>query len=384
MNRRDKRWQPPAPRSAREAENLALELFVAGYEGTSLPDSYHDRLQRGLAGIILFARNLQRNSDELIDVQQLCEHTESIFQAVGQAAGDEPLVPVCSVDQEGGLVARLRAPFSRYPPMARVASLGGPELCERVGYQTGLECLSAGFNVDFAPVLDINTNADNPIIGERAFGTTPDDVIAHAGAFHKGLQRSGVLGCGKHFPGHGDTETDSHLALPVLNFDRQRLERIELAPFRALADKMSLMMTAHILFPALDPKLPATLSPVIIDGLLRGHCGFDGVIVSDDLEMRGVADAFVPGECARLGLMAGVDLFLVCRQESVLDEAVEAVAKALRDGGVLANRAMAAVAAVRWLRSRLVRPRPVASVVLSTVTSQAAISLRNHPGLGTV
>lgn len=365
-----------------EAEALALELFVAGYDGTALPEAYAARLRRGLAGVILFARNLERDATGQIVLDPLVAHTAAVQTA--SAASGSGLPAICAVDQEGGAVARLRAPFTHLPPMSQLAAAGDPDLCRLAGWQTGRECLAAGFNVDFAPVLDIDTNPANPIIGQRAFGTTPQAVIRHAGAFLDGLQATGCLGCGKHFPGHGDTDVDSHLALPVLPFDRDRLEAVELRPFAALSAEMRMVMTAHILFPALDPQLPATLSPQILNELLRDHCGYEGVIVSDDLEMKGVAEAFSFGEATRGGLAAGVELFLVCRREDALDEAVAEVTTMLLAGGDSARLVLGAVERVRGLRSGLRRPMPSTAEISRVTGDSDARRLRDLLGIGTV
>jgi beta-N-acetylhexosaminidase len=377
--------RPVRPSHREDADALALELFVAGYDGISLPERYRERLEQGLAGIILFARNLQRTGGgergDPIDVDALCAQTAAIHAAGAQSGA---LPTIVSVDQEGGLVARLRAPFFHAPPMRDVADHDDVELTQDVGAQTGAECLAAGFNLDFAPVLDIDTNPDNPIIGRRAFGATPEAVIRHAGAFLAGLQAEGVRGCGKHFPGHGDTDTDSHLALPRLPFDLERLEAVELRPFAALAREMGMIMTAHVLFPALDPKLPATLSPRILGPLLRERCGFEGVICSDDLEMQGVAGAFSMTERIRLGLDAGVDLFLVCRVEAGLDEAVREVSRALQQDDERGERVLDAIARVRHFRQGLRRPTPIRAAVEAAVGSERAARLRIRMGLGTV
>ncbi len=377
--------RPTRPGHRDDADALALELFVAGYEGTRLPPRYEQRLADGLAGVILFARNLVRTGagerGDPIDVDALCAQTAAVH-AAGSRAGLLPTI--ASVDQEGGLVARLRAPFFHAPPMRDVADHDDVALTRDVGAQTGAECLAAGFNLDFAPVLDIDTNPDNPIIGRRAFGATPEAVIRHAGAFLAGLESEGVRGCGKHFPGHGDTDTDSHLALPRLPFDLDRLEAVELRPFAALAPSLGMIMTAHVLFPALDPALPATLSPRILGPLLRERCGFDGVICSDDLEMQGVAGAFSMTERIRLGLDAGVDLFLVCRVEADLEEALREVSRALQQDDERGERVLDAIARVRRFRGGLRRPTPSAAAVTAAIGSQRAARLRIRMGLGTV
>ena len=372
---------PRPPTDAHSARRLALELFVAGYEGQALPGSYAERLRDGLSGVILFSRNLLKTSGGDIDVAHLTAQTAQIQL---EAQHSSPLAALCAVDQEGGLVARLRAPFSHFGAMADVVAKGGAEAAYGVGAQTGRECLAAGFNVDFAPVLDINTNPQNPIIGRRAFGTTPEAVTTLAGAFLRGLQRTGVLGCGKHFPGHGETDTDSHLALPVLDFDLARMEAVEMRPFAALAQEMAMVMTAHILFRTLDARLPATLSPTLLTPLLRTHCGFDGVIVSDDLEMKGVAETFSFAESVRLGLHAGVDLFLVCRREDALEESIDEAARILFDGGPPAGRACDAIGRVRAMRARAFTPTPSVAGVQAAFRHPSCARLRGDYGIGNV
>jgi beta-N-acetylhexosaminidase len=373
--------RPALPVDRAAAERLALELFVIGYEPDELPARVAAWLRQGLAGVILFARNLARGADGAIDVAALCRQTAAIHAAAA-AAGALPAI--CAVDQEGGAVARLRAPFTRLPAMRALAATGDLALLRRAGAQTGRECLAAGFNVDLAPVLDCDTNPANPIIGDRAFARDPDDVIRAAGAFLEGLERAGVRGCGKHFPGHGDTDLDSHLALPRLPFDRARLEQVELRPFAALAPRLGAIMTAHILFPELDPELPATLSPTIIGELLRGHCGFAGVVCSDDLEMAGVAATFSMAERVRLGLAAGVDLFLVCRVQRGVEEAIDEATEILLRGDALAERACRAVARVRRWRATMTRPAPTVAAVAAALAHPDAAALRSGAGLGTV
>ncbi|MSP90461.1 MAG: beta-N-acetylhexosaminidase [Myxococcales bacterium] len=367
------------------ARRLALELFVAGYEGTHLPESYALMLEQGLAGVILFKRNFAFDADGAIDVVALTAHTGAVQAAAARGSAREFPV-VCSIDQEGGAVQRLRRPFSEWPTMRDVGDRGDPRLAYAVGAAIGRECLAAGFNVDYAPVLDIDTNPNNPIIGRRAFGRDAETVVRMAGAFLDGLQSAGVLGCGKHFPGHGDTDADSHLTLPVLTHDLARLEAVELVPFRALANRMHLVMTAHVLYPALDSNLPATLSPHVLGPLLRAHCGFSGVIVSDDLEMKGVADVLDPGGCVRAGLAAGVDLFLVCSKRDVLEAGLTAAAEVFEapidDPARLC--ALAAVRRVRGMRARLQRPAPSPAAVAYALASPATRSLREVDLAGTL
>ncbi len=366
------------PLSPDDARRLALELFIVGYEGTSLPDAYAAWLAQGLGGVILFKRNLVFDADGGIDTAALAAQTEAIF-AASERCPWQPAPVFSAVDQEGGLVARLRKPFTELPPMRTLGERGDDALVAAVGRQLGRECLAAGFNLDFTPVLDVDTNPANPIIGNRSFSRDPARVAHLAGVLLDGLQSQGVLGCGKHFPGHGDTNADSHLELPVLNHDLQRLQDVELLPFRQLAARLPMVMTAHVLFRALDAQWPATVSPQILRPLLRDYCGFDGVIVSDDLEMHGIAQVLQPAEAVRRGIEAGCDNFLVCRRQDTLESALRGATDVLLglDGPVQRDRALASVARVRRLRARLVRPHPTAAGIAAVLNDPQTHALRS-------
>jgi beta-N-acetylhexosaminidase len=185
-----------------------------------------------------------------------------------------------------------------------------------------------GFDIDFAPVLDIHTNPANPVIGKRAFGTTAETVTKRALAFARGLDEAGILACGKHFPGHGDTATDSHLELPRVDHSWERLDAVELAPFAAAAKaKLPMIMTAHVVFSILDPQRPATMSPKVVNGVLRERLGYEGVIVSDDLDMNAIAEHMSVGTAAVSAIRAGCDVLLLCRREDHQVLAEEALIK---------------------------------------------------------
>jgi beta-N-acetylhexosaminidase len=371
------------PIDAERARRLASGLFVGGYEGTALPSSMAERLAHGLAGVILFRRNLPRSAAGGMDLASLVAQTGGAYDA---ADGDprQPGPPLVCVDQEGGRVVRLTAPFTTIPTMRDVAAAGDLSWTRRVGAQLGRECLAAGFNVDFAPILDVDSNPANPIIGDRAFGPDTRTVIDHGRALLEGLESAGVRGCGKHYPGHGDTDLDSHLALPTVHAPRERLDAVELAPFRALGPTLSMVMTAHVVFPAYDPAVPATLSATLLGEVLRKGCGFDGVVVSDDLEMQAVAALFDIEELTVRGLRAGVDLFLVCRDESKLDRAIDAVATSIARPGRDRARAVDALTRVERLRAGLVRPRPSEAGIASVLADVDDAVLRGYAPVGTL
>ena len=299
------------------------ELLWFGFEGTTMPSLLRSQIESGRCGaVIVFRRNLVKRSGseaaavgyEAIDVDAIVALNKSLHDA---APKDSPLL--IAVDQEGGVVQRVRAPATTWPPMRRfdeTALSAGEDvvLAEAVGQAMGRELAALGFDVDFAPILDIHTNDANPIIGDRAFGRNAVDVSRRALAFARGMERAGMLGCGKHFPGHGDTTTDSHLELPRVDQPWSRLAAVELAPFVAAAQtSMPMIMTAHVVFAALDDTVPATLSSKVIDGLLRKQLGYRGVIVSDDLDMKAVADNVGVAVAAVQAIRAGCDILLCCR-----------------------------------------------------------------------
>ena len=221
----------------------------------------------------------------------------------------------------------------------------------------GRELTAAGFNLNFAPVLDVHTNPNNPVIGRRAISSDPKAVASLGRAVIRGLHDNSVVACGKHFPGHGDTHLDSHLDLPKLPHDLERLRKVELVPFRAYARaNLASIMTAHVIFEALDPGVPATMSHKVLTGLLREELGFGGLIVSDDLEMRAVADHYDLPSAAVASLEAGCDLFLVCHRESVQRACIEAVARAVESGKIKRERFDQARARVQSLSMRFAQP----------------------------
>lgn len=323
------------------------QLLVAGFDGTSLPVAVADALGGGrLGGVILFARNLETP-----------EQVASLNMQVYDAAGDHPL-PFVSIDQEGGRVQRLKEPpFARWPPMAVVGARRDPDLTAKVGEAIGDELAEVGFNLDFAPVADVFTNPKNTVIGDRAFGTDVDTVARHAGALMTGLTISGVVPCAKHFPGHGDTALDSHFDLPVIEHGLERLQQVEIEPFRRLvAANVPMIMTAHVLVPALDARWPATLSNAWITGVLRRELKYGGVIVSDDMEMKAVADRWEIEELVERGLMAGVDLFLVCHTRDRWERAFSHLVSLGEKSDAVREQIAMAAGRVRWLKDRWLRP----------------------------
>lgn len=321
------------------------QLFIVGFHGTSLSSATRELLVKdGIGGVILFKRNIES-----------LEQTVALNSELHEAAAGT----LISVDQEGGRVARLRGIATDVPSMRAVGALAAlapdDDLAFKVGAMMGRELVALGFHWDFAPVVDVDTNPANPVIGERSFSRDAH-VVGEIGArFIAGMQGSGLAGSAKHFPGHGDTDVDSHHALPRLPHSLQRLREVELVPFAAAVKAgVASIMTAHVMFPALDADEPATLSPAILDGLLRQELGYDGVVVSDDLEMAAVADRYDVAELVRKGLLAGVDAFLVCHDEHKQHAAVEAVHQLVQKGHVPRARVQEALHRVAAMKARYV------------------------------
>jgi beta-N-acetylhexosaminidase len=266
-----------------------------------------------------------------------------------------------AVDQEGGRVARLRAPFTEWPPMAVLGRSGDAGLAARFAAALAAELRAVGVTLDYAPVLDIHTNPKNPVIGDRALAEDADSVARLGAAIIHALQENGVAACGKHFPGHGDTATDSHAELPIVDHPPDRIRRVECVPFRAaIAAEVAFIMTAHVLVPSLDEDKPATLSRRIVSDLLRDELGFGGVILSDDLEMKALAGTYTAADAAVLAIGAGCDGVLVCRALAqarsrdieVQVEVLEALIYAVEDGRIPYARLDDALARQRRAKER--------------------------------
>jgi beta-N-acetylhexosaminidase len=336
-----------------DISTLCGQLIVGGFEGAEPPARFLDALAKGRrGGAILFRRNLP----DLGAASRLCH------AIAGAAPADLP--PFLSIDQEGGRVTRLPSPCLKLPPMRLLGEIGDLGLIRRAARAVAAELRAIGLTLNFAPVLDVDSNPKNPVIGDRAFGRDPRTVMRGAVAFLQGLQDENVLACGKHFPGHGDTDTDSHHDLPRIAHDRRRIEQIELPPFRAASGAgVASIMTAHIVVDALDPGVPATLSRAICASLLRAEIGFEGVLFSDDLEMAAIAARYPVEEAAVEAIWAGCDALLICKQEELQDRAHEALTRRAEADARFRDRC--AEAAARCLRLRRLcppRPRPLAEV----------------------
>jgi beta-N-acetylhexosaminidase len=333
------------------------QLAIAGFAGDAVPADLRLLAREfDLGGVILFARNVVA-PEQVADISR---EVQSLVQEL-------PLW--VSVDQEGGRVARLKAPFTVWPPMRTLGRSGDEQLAARFAKALAAELKAVGITLDYTPVLDIHTNPKNPVIGDRALAERAEDVARLGRTIITTLQGEGIAACAKHFPGHGDTSTDSHHELPLVEHPADRLEAVELVPFRAAIDaEVASIMTAHILIPALDEERPATLSPAIVDGLLRRRLGYGGLVLSDDLEMRAIGARFGVPEATVAAIAAGCDAVLMCgaSQEPQV-AALEALIKAVEDGSLPVKRVADAMARHRRVKERFLAgamPRPLGGAAL--------------------
>lgn len=323
-------------------EEKAGQLFQVGFSGKE-PTTEIERmiLEYKVGGIILFSRNIK-------GPEQLIALTRSL-----QKPAAKPLL--ISTDQEGGLVNRIQG-LTHFPSNMVLGAGGDANLARLQGQAMGRELRACGINMNLAPVLDVNNNQANPVIGVRSYGEDPELVARLGCAVIAGLQEEGVAACGKHFPGHGDTEIDSHLSLPVIEHGRERLERIEFFPFRrAIAAGLESIMTAHIFFPAIAEKedLPATLSRNVLTRLLREEMGFTGLIITDCMEMKAIADNFGTTRGAVQAIAAGADMVLISHDYKLQVAAIRGVIEAAREGIINEERINSAVGRILSLKKKI-------------------------------
>lgn len=342
------------------------QLLLAGFAGPDLPQEIRSLAREfSLGGVVLFRRNVE----EPAQVAELAYRARTLLP-------DTPLW--VGVDQEGGRVARLRTPFTEWPPMAvlgRAEPEEGDALARRFARALAAELAAVGLSIDFAPVLDVHTNPRNPVIGDRALSGDAERVASLGRAIVEELQHAGIAACGKHFPGHGDTSVDSHHELPLVEHPPDRLRAVEFVPFRAAIDAdVAGIMTAHVHVPSLDEDVPATLSRRVVTGLLRDELHYDGLVFTDDLEMKAIAGRYGAGEAAVSAVEAGCDALLICGTDHDRQaEALEAIVRAVEQDLLPATRVEAAVERHRRAKHRFLpaeAPRPLESKALRDVVGR--------------
>jgi beta-N-acetylhexosaminidase len=317
------------------------QMIMIGVAGEELTSEERNLLKDyPFGGFILFAHNVK-------EPQQILALCRSLWETKRE------LPPFIAIDEEGGRVHRLPPPFTHFPPAAALGRTGNADLAYRMGLAIAGELKAVGINLDFAPVFDVASNPNNPVIGDRALSGDPEEVVRLGWEVARGLREGGVIPCVKHFPGHGDTDADSHHELPVVNKDIDELEAMELPPFvYACGKRVEAVMTAHVLYPALDRKYPATLSPRIVGELLRGGLRYDGVVFSDDLEMKAVAAQYSAEESAQLAVAAGVDTLLFCHDASRAAAVLDFLYRESEQGSDLRSRTEESCRRIRKLKKR--------------------------------
>ncbi|WP_172197887.1 beta-N-acetylhexosaminidase [Saccharibacillus qingshengii] len=321
------------------------QMMIAGVEGTSLRAADRALIQdHGVGGVIFYADNI----DSAAQTKK--------FAAEVQAANPEPALPLLvSVDQEGGRVARLKG-VDKIPTAGAIGQRGDAAYARSIGERLGNQLLSQGFNLDYAPVLDVNSNPDNPVIGDRSFGADAALVSKLGIPVMQGLESKNVIPVVKHFPGHGDTSVDSHISLPVVNKTLAQLDKLELIPFKkAIAADADVVMIAHILLPKLDKQYPSSLSKAVITDLLRGKLGFKGVVMTDDMTMGAIAKNYGIGEAAVQSVKAGSDIVLVAHGADNAIDSITAIKQAVKSGAISEKRIDESVLRILALKAKYLK-----------------------------
>lgn len=326
--------EPPKDEILETISNMSLDekigqLVVSGFYGTSLDENILKLIKEDkISGVILFNRNV-KDSNTLL----------SLNNSLKESNKNNKLPLFISVDEEGGLVTRMPKDIKRLPTNKYIGSLNNKDLSYKVGEILGEQLSYFGFNMNFAPVLDINSNPNNPVIGDRSFGNNKDTVASLGTSTMKGIQSKNIISVVKHFPGHGDTSVDSHVNLPVVNYDINRLNSFEFVPFKtAIQNGADAVMVGHILLPKIDSKYPSSMSYEIVTNILRKDLGFNGLVVSDDMTMGAITKNYSIEEASIKAINAGVDLLLVCQKYENTENVLKALKEAALNGTISKER----------------------------------------------
>ncbi len=301
------------------------QLMIVGLDGTEIDENIKYMIEKKhIGGFILFKNNIVN-----------AEQTAELLNTLKETNNSNPLPLFLSVDEEGGNVYRLPQEFLKMPAARKIGDINDEKISLEYGKILGMRIKSLGFNMDFAPVLDVNSNPNNPVIGNRAFGFTVDIVADNGLQAMKGINSENIVSIVKHFPGHGDTATDSHIKLPVVDKELKELESLELIPFaKAIAENVDGIMVAHILFPKIDGDNPSTISKAIIDDMLREKLAYDGVVISDDMTMGAIMENYGIEDASVRFLKAGGDIVLVCHGYDNQIKVIDKIREEVENGGI--------------------------------------------------
>ncbi len=315
---------------------VGVDGYTNDAHSTEMIQNYH------VGGFILFKDNI-KNTQQALDLINSLKDTNS--------SSNVPLF--FSVDEEGGRVSRMPDEFAKLPSNKVIGTRDNPDFSFEIGRVIGREIKSLGFNMDFAPVLDVNSNPKNPVIGDRSFGNNAQLVSRLGIKTMQGLQSENVIPVVKHFPGHGDTSTDSHIGLPVVNNDMERLKKLELIPFEnAIKNNVDVIMVAHILLPKIDPQNPASFSKIIITDLLRNEMNYNGLVITDDLTMGAVTKNYKIEEAAVKSVNAGSNIILICHEYEKQVSVIKALKAAVENGEIPAEKVYESVYKILLLKQK--------------------------------
>ncbi|MGE4272498.1 MAG: beta-N-acetylhexosaminidase [Desulfitobacterium sp.] len=363
---------------AEQLKTMSLEekvgqLVIVGTDGYEINENTQRLIQTyHVGGFILFQKNI-RDTQQMLDLVNSLKKTNAI--------NETPLF--LALDEEGGRVSRMPADLQKMPSSQKVGRQNNPDLANRVGEILGQELKAFGMNVDFAPVLDIFSNPQNTVIGDRAFGSTPELVSELGIQTMQGIQAQSIIPVVKHFPGHGDTTVDSHVGLPKVDYDLERLKNFELIPFSdAIAQDADAIMLAHILIPQLDPDYPASFSKTLITDILRDDMGFEGVVITDDMTMGAILENYEIGQAAVKSLQAGSDIVLVCHDFAKEEAVLQAILTAARTGEISTAKIDESVYRVLALKKKYaLSNQSVESVDVQGINAKIAKLYEDYPAL---
>lgn len=352
------------------------QLMMIGISGKSLTaDEKKFIIENDISGVTLFGRNVESPEQ----VHALCSEIQDLRH---QMQNKVPLF--IGIDMEGGRVARLKAPFTVWPPMKMLGVADNPTLSFQVSQTMGAELKAFGINLDYSPCVDVLTNPKNTVIGDRAISSDPEMVAKHASALVRGFLKSEVIACAKHFPGHGNTLIDSHEDLPIEESDLKRLEEIELIPFkRAFKARIDMVMTSHIRFSKIDPTWPVTLSEIFIKKILRQDCRFRGLVISDDLGMKAMTKHYSVEEIPVRAIEAGVEILLYCNEFETPPIALDSLISATAQGRLNKDEVAATAAKIlKFKKETILNPDPLPlkealAVINNPSHKQMAEALKN-------
>lgn len=338
------------------------QLVISGFYGTTLDENILKLIKENkISGVILFNRNVN-DSNTLL----------SLNNSLKESNKNNKLPLFISVDEEGGFVTRMPKDIKRLPTNKYIGGLNNKDLSYNVGEILGEQLSYFGFNMNFAPVLDINSNPNNPVIGDRSFGNNKDIVASLGTSTMKGIQSKNIISVVKHFPGHGDTSVDSHVNLPVVNYDINRLNSFEFVPFKtAIQNGADAVMVGHILLPKIDNKYPSSMSYEIVTNILRKDLGFNGLVVSDDMTMGAITENYSIEEAAVKSINASVDLLLVCQKYENTENVLKALKEAVLNGTISKERLDNALYNIISIKKKyLLNKEPKSDITINTINEK--------------